>query len=116
MRIVGAKTSHRHLLRCTVFALASATAWAYGVESSSEPTVKRAAFEGVVARIQDEDSERPVQITFSKYAAIYLLDRNAAEFSAWLSRLKISEKSGVFVLFTYDVYGPRLTSVELQRP
>lgn len=99
-----------------IAALTFIMAWAQTAQPSSASTAKQIVFEGVVKRIESKDPAQPVRVTFTKFAAIYVLNRSAPEFSTWVSRLETSKKTGTPVLFTYEDYGPRLTSVELAKP
>jgi hypothetical protein len=66
----------------------------------------------VVVQLTTANPDAPVGVAFGRHAAIYLLERNDPNFTAWLAVLQQSLRQGTRVRFSYDVEGPRLTLVE----
>jgi hypothetical protein len=79
-----------------------------GKDAAAAPVIE----EDVVASLSTTNPDVPVGVAFGRHAAIYQLQRDDPNFTAWLAILQRSLKNGTPVRFAYDVVGPRLTLVE----
>jgi hypothetical protein len=68
--------------------------------------------EQVVVQLWDAQSDAPVRVAFGHLAAIYVMERNDPDFTAWLTLLRQSLDQKTPVRFSYVVAGQRITLVE----
>ncbi|OBK26514.1 hypothetical protein A5635_13140 [Mycobacterium asiaticum] len=74
--------------------------------ADSQPEVQ------VVVQLWDTDPDAAVRVAFGHLAAIYFLERNEPNFTAWHAMLRQSLQHQTPVRFTYAVAGQRITFVE----